>query len=575
MELAVPGRPDRQGSSVFLFKSFVRSLRQFLNETGLHGLKFVGDSNLSSWERSFFFGSFVTALIITVHLISNIYVKWNSTPVIIGISPQATSILKVPFPAITICNMNQVLRSRVANYREGSNESALLKFLCDSEGWQSQELDVEPSASNFARNDLKMSDFVLNHSQSCERMLLFCKFSAIQRNCSHLFQPILTDEGLCCVFNFQPLENLVKPYTNRRRNLTTEDGFESVKWDPEAGYPETLPHKFYPSTSSGTGISLGFTAVLDAEMNEYYCSSTNGPGFKVYFHNPVEVPMVKEAGLITAIGYETNYRIEMVRAEAVPAIRSISRDGRQCLFKNEKELIYYRIYTRLNCENECVAAYLYETCSCIPFEYPQIYSNATTCSMRDTICVRRAQRAENRPSWVKCRQQCLPSCFDLNYLASGFSFPLASNNFQLANALVEGINKSYLSENIAVINVYYRESVYHGNTKNAYVGLTEFLSNVGGVMGLFMGFSVISLAEIFYFLILKPLAELFVWKRSSDVDSENSLKHNAFGIDKPKTSDHQIVWHTRELYPKGVTLKATERVRKTRSSKIISNSLKH
>jgi len=26
---------------------------------------------------------------------------------------------------------------------------------------------------------------------------------------------------------------------------------------------------------------LGFTAVLDAEMSEYYCSSTNGPGFKV------------------------------------------------------------------------------------------------------------------------------------------------------------------------------------------------------------------------------------------------------------------------------------------------------
>jgi len=31
----------------------------------------------------------------------------------------------------------------------------------------------------------------------------------------------------------------------------------------------------------GTGITLGFTAVLDAEMGEYYCSSTNGPGFKV------------------------------------------------------------------------------------------------------------------------------------------------------------------------------------------------------------------------------------------------------------------------------------------------------
>ncbi|EDV55604.1 pickpocket protein 28 [Drosophila erecta] len=559
MEPSLSARPQRHGSSLFLWKSFARSLRQFLNQTSLHGLKFVGDSGLSSWERSFFLGSFVTALIITVHLISNIYVKWDSTPVIIGISPQATSILKVPFPAITICNMNQVQRSLVANYREGSNESALLKVLCESGSWESSQTEEEFSASNFATNKLKISEFLSNHSQSCERMLLFCRFSAVERNCSQLFQQILTDEGLCCVFNFQPPEYLYKPFSNNNRNLTNADGFESVMWDPESGYPAQLPPKYYPAPASGTGITLGFTAVLNGEMGEYYCSSTNGPGFKVYFHNPIEVPKVKEAGLISAIGYETNYRIEMVRAEAVPAIRSISRDGRQCLFRNEKELIFYRIYTRLNCENECLAAFLYETCSCIPFDHPLIYSNASICSMVDMSCVRRAQRASNRPGWAKCRQKCLPSCFDINYLASGFSFPLASNDFQLANPLVESFNKSYLSENIAVINVYYRESVYYGNTKNAYVGLTEFLSNVGGVMGLFMGFSVISLAEILYFLILKPLVELFVWKRSSHVDSESSLKHNAFGIEQSQSADNPSFFHSKELYPKGVSPGAYER----------------
>lgn len=26
---------------------------------------------------------------------------------------------------------------------------------------------------------------------------------------------------------------------------------------------------------------MGFTLVLDAQLSEYYCSSTNGPGFKV------------------------------------------------------------------------------------------------------------------------------------------------------------------------------------------------------------------------------------------------------------------------------------------------------
>ncbi|XP_017148945.1 pickpocket protein 28 [Drosophila miranda] len=555
-------KPERKGSSMFLLRSFGRSLKEFLKSTGLHGLKFVGDSSLSSWERSFFFCSFVVALVITCNLIVNIYAKWDSTPVIIGISPQATSILKVPFPAITICNMNQVQSSQVSHYKEGSDESAILKLLCNSEIDDSDDLEDVVKRSSFARNTLRISDFVSKHSQHCDTMLLHCRFNAVEHNCSHLFQPLLTDEGLCCVFNFQPPEFLYKPFSKSKRNLTMKNGFEAVKWNPETGYPDKLPAKYYPATAIGTGITLGFSAVLDAQMSEYYCSSTNGPGFKVYFHNPTEVPVVKEAGLITAIGYETNYRMEVVRAEAVPAIRSISRDGRQCLFGNEKELIFYKTYSRLNCEHECMAGYLYESCACIPFDYPQIYSNATMCGMKDTLCLRRAQQAAIRPEWVKCRQQCLPSCFDLSYLASGFSFPLATSKFQLANPLVESMNKSYLRENIAVINVYYRESVYYGNMKNAYVGLTEFLSNIGGVMGLFMGFSVISLAEIFYFLLLKPLVELFMWKRSPQVD----IKHNAFAIEKPGISDNEAMWHTRELYPQGLTLKFSRKVKRSRNS---------
>ncbi|XP_022217735.2 pickpocket protein 28 [Drosophila obscura] len=559
---------ERQGSSMFLLRSFGRSLQEFLRSTGLHGLKFVGDSSLSSWERSFFFCSFVVALVVTCNLIVNIYAKWDSTPVIIGISPQATSILKVPFPAITICNMNQVQSSQVSHYKEGSDESAILKLLCNSEMEESADLDDDLSHSNFARNTLRISDFVSNHSQHCDKMLLYCRFNAVEHNCSHLFQQLMTDEGLCCVFNFQPPEFLYKPFSNSRRNLTMQNGFRAVKWNPETGYPDILPAKYYPATAIGTGITLGFSAVLDAQMREYYCSSTNGPGFKVYFHNPTEVPVVKEAGLITAIGYETNYRMEVVRAESVPAIRSISRDGRQCLFGNEKELIFYKTYTRLNCENECMAGYLYVSCACIPFDYPQIYSNATTCGVKDTFCLRRAQQAAIRPGWVKCRQQCLPSCFDLSYLASGFAFPLATSKFQLSNPLVESINKSYLSENIAVINVYYRESVYYGNMKNAYVGLTEFLSNIGGVMGLFMGFSVISLAEIFYFLFLKPLVELFLWKRSAQVDAQNTtLKHNAFAIEQPEISDNKaIIWHARELYPQGVALKHSRKLKRNRNN---------
>lgn len=63
-------------------------------------------------------------------------------------------------------------------------------------------------------------------------------------------------------------------------------------------------------------------------------------------------------------------------------------------------------------------------------------------------------------------------------------------------------------------------------------------------MGLFMGFSVISLAEMLYFLVLKPISELIAWRRNDKIDE--------IKIDKKAFPYQDTIWHTKELYPKGI-----------------------
>ncbi|XP_001986438.2 pickpocket protein 28 [Drosophila grimshawi] len=505
----------RQKNYSFLLNSFTKSLSNFLRETGLHGLKFVGDSSLRIWERSFFFIAFVAAFMLTCHLISNIYGKWNSTPVIIGISPHATSIRKVPFPAITICNMNQVQRSKVQHYKDGSSEKDLLKLLCSQDSFETEDdngSDAIPLSTFLGDNNLQVSEFLTDHAQPCEQMLRHCKLNGEEYDCVHLFRRIITDEGLCCVFNFLPPEIVYKSTSKNTRNLTSSLVNEPVPWDPETGYPLKLPKKYYPVPAIGTGITMGFSAVLDAQLSEYYCSSTNGPGFKILFHNPTTLPNVKDEGLVVGVGYETNFRMEFSRSEATQAIRSIPQVDRQCVFQNEKNLIHHKVYSLLDCERECITMFLYKSCDCIPHNYPQIFSNASICSVKDAFCINRAKRPENRNETASCRKECLPSCFDLSYQADALYFPLAKRDFKIANKLVANMNKTYLLDNIAVMNLYYRESAYYGTMTNVYIGFTEFLSNIGGVMGLFLGFSVISIAELIYFLILKPIGEFITWK---------------------------------------------------------------
>lgn len=98
---------------------------------------------------------------------------------------------------------------------------------------------------------------------------------------------------------------------------------------------------------------------------------------------------------------------------------------------------------------------------------------------------------------------CLPACFEVNYGRELSSAKLGGGEF-LTEYSLQGYNKSFIHSNLAIVHIYFLENAYRGFTKNELIGFTEFLSNTGGLLGLFMGFSVISLIEIIYFLSLRP-----------------------------------------------------------------------
>lgn len=54
------------------------------------------------------------------------------------------------------------------------------------------------------------------------------------------------------------------------------------------------------------------------------------------------------------------------------------------------------------------------------------------------------------------------------------------------------------------MEVFYADSLFRSYVKDELIGFTEFLSNTGGLLGLFMGFSVLSVVEILYFITLRP-----------------------------------------------------------------------
>jgi len=99
------------------WKSFEVKTKEFLASTSLQGMKYIWNSYLPGWVQFYFGKIFIISVCVAINLAVNVFNKWQSTPVIIGFSPTMTSIQDIPFPAITVCNMNKAKYSKVANFR--------------------------------------------------------------------------------------------------------------------------------------------------------------------------------------------------------------------------------------------------------------------------------------------------------------------------------------------------------------------------------------------------------------------------------------------------------------------------
>lgn len=58
------------------------------------------------------------------------WLKFQETPIIVANDPTTTSISDIPFPATTICNMNQARKSMAKHVEPESFEDLQLKTLC-------------------------------------------------------------------------------------------------------------------------------------------------------------------------------------------------------------------------------------------------------------------------------------------------------------------------------------------------------------------------------------------------------------------------------------------------------------
>lgn len=288
-------------------------------------------------------------------------------------------------------------------------------------------------------------------------------------------------------------------------NLNSYD--EAVDWKPESGYPKgtIINAHTYPRPIAGTGSHMGLTVTLNAKIDDYYCSSTNAAGFKILLHSPVETPKIADYGFSIEPGLETRVSIAPRISDASDLIRRVPKKVRQCVFANEDNLTYFKTYSKKNCEMECESELTEKACQCVMYFMPRSTEETNICSRSDGVCYEKIKLAiDMSDNETYSCGNCLPGCTEINYMHSISTAQIGNGSYEIRNRQIAAMDPEYVRDNIALVHFFILESSFRSYTKGELIGFTEFLSNTGGLLGLFMGFSVISLIEIFYFMTLYP-----------------------------------------------------------------------
>ncbi|XP_018329645.1 pickpocket protein 28-like [Agrilus planipennis] len=247
----------------------------------------------------------------------------------------------------------------------------------------------------------------------------------------------------------QAKRSVVEKINNKKYMNDTQSFFDYPKdvgeWDPETGYKDFSTPK-YPYRASGAGSNHGLYVILDANLDDYYCSSTNSAGFKRY-------------------------------------------------------------YSLNNCRLECESNYTSNHCGCIPFHLPILgEKDKDLCMLVQLECAREAAELMNEieTDTLQSRCRCLPNCYEIEYNIN-FSYGTLEHSFYYDGLFPGNVTKNEIAEysrkNFATVSIFFGENHFDRYTKRLIYSFSDFLSSTGGLLGLFLGLSWLSIVEIIYYLI--------------------------------------------------------------------------
>ncbi|KAF2885948.1 hypothetical protein ILUMI_20225 [Ignelater luminosus] len=329
----------------------------------------------------------------------------------------------------------------------------------------------------------------------CSRMVKKCFWQSEEVSCEDIFDSVRTSQGFCCAFNY----------------------YGTSKFMDNLDDPRKLQYQYV----GGAGPNLGLRLFLDVEESQYVSSIRPSYGINVLVQDGFDYPDMDLIANTVLSTEELTISVTPRVYISTENLKYLSYAQRHCLFEDEGDLEWTSTYSYKTCITQCRVKAILEFCDCIPYHYP-VKEPKRFCTLLDVPCLKSNRYKYNAleimdnffttkdaqglrkkiDKGVQCN--CYPQCNELMF------------DFHIDRAKATPMIGFEFS-NVSVVNIYYtnigciqtERDVYFtwdrilGN--NYYVAFVPknlpklILASIGGLFGLCLGGSVISILECFYF----------------------------------------------------------------------------
>ncbi|XP_052873202.1 pickpocket protein 28-like [Anopheles cruzii] len=490
-----------------------------LNST-IHGFRYFVPGR--SWiERMWWMIVCLVSLYGCGRLIHSVYTKWDRDPVVVTFAEKTVPVYSIPFPAVLICPEIKVRKevfdfSKVANLYD---EPGVTRFMAKEQiakleaMLQVCDFSIGQLFDNYHWYDDGVVDWIQRMAIPFEDIFISCGWRTHRMDCSEMFKKTLTEAGICYTFNSLAAEDLMRKDQLHPDYVYSEENTSSPFWSMDEGYAMDADTESYPRRTFGAGMRAGLYVVLKARLADadYICGNSF-QGFKVHLYPPHQYPRVNNQFFRIPLGQEVSVSVDPQIIDTSPKIKAYKMDRRKCSYNRERKLRFFKLYTKNNCDTECLANYTLQMCGCVPFSLPRT-PGARICGMGKLMCCDRAQadlqgmdllHAMDRSDESLERCDCLTSCntiyYDTEISQAKFDWRMLAKRMKLSSDEIDQSELSYLK-------VHFKVSRFIPIKRSELFGVTDFLANCGGILGLFMGVSILSIVEILYYCTLKPFMD--------------------------------------------------------------------